>query len=256
MRSLSVKAGLSASLAVALFLTSTQAVAYAAASVPPLTGEVLAGLQGIQDPTPFPPQGGCDASGFTYSYSTSGPAGGDPDVANAVGPYPGTFTESGTVTVGPNQITNPVSNGIAVQGVVLDFDAQFTIYSGEAVIRGTKRLLGQSPAQVMTCANFSEPNPDVGGTHQAYVRSFRLTDVVYEVTITRPAGTFQDTGQTVVELDNSQVYSPLPGVFRTFAERFREYFVSSEGIVPIASRPGKGCGDKNHIHERMENCRN
>jgi hypothetical protein len=142
-----------------------------------------------------------------------------------------------------------------VQGVVLDFQAAFAIYSGDTVIQGTKRLVAQSPTQTMTCANFSEPNPDVGGTHQAFARSFRLTEVAYEATITAPEGTFRDTGRTVVELDNNQVYTPFPSVQRTFAERFREYFVSSEGITPASVRPGKGCGDENHVHRRGEECR-
>src|SRR4051794_26076238 len=93
-------------------------VATAAAQAPPptLTGETLVG--GV-----FAPPGmsslvvtsaSCNPSGnSTFTYQASGPAG---------PPYVGTYTETGTVTIGPQTIPGTPPNGL-----VTSWTANFTI---------------------------------------------------------------------------------------------------------------------------------
>ena len=207
----------------------------------PLTGEVLAGYYGIQ-PTPPPPV--CDPSGFTYSYSTSGPAGGRLgfDVDPAAGPYPGTFEESGTVRVGPDrdpgEVGGTVPNGTIVRNVILSFQANFTIYSGNTVITGRKDFTASAagPNSTFTCADFSATALRPGQTvpDRLYIRQFRIMDARYEATIATPTGTYQDSGMTTVELASNIVndetgISPLV----VNSARFREYFTSSDGVVAL-----------------------
>jgi len=71
----------------------------------------------------------CNPDGSsTFSYSASG---------SAFGPYPGTFIETGTVTIGPQFIAP--GQGIAF-GDVQTFSASFTIDSPLGQVTGTKSL--------------------------------------------------------------------------------------------------------------------
>jgi len=105
----------------------------ASAQVPPptLTGESLTGT------TTTTTSATCDPGGTsTFSYQTSGVA---------AGPYNGTFTETGTVTVGPQPI--PANTFSAPGGIVMSWTASFTITSATpaATITGTKSLLPPPP---------------------------------------------------------------------------------------------------------------
>jgi hypothetical protein len=135
-----------------------------AATTPP-TGEVLNGDS--TGPGPFSSAITCQGpTTGTLQFTISG---------MAVGPYPGTFTESGTV-----QITN---------GAVTAFSASFTITSGTTTITGTK----SGPATLRGTAQCDEPSPDFGpNTNFFHAGPF---DATYQLTIggdTYTGGTSED----------------------------------------------------------------
>lgn len=79
----------------------------------------------------------CDPSGSsTIAFHWSG---------FAIGPYPGTFTEDGTVTIGPQTGFGAGRFGFAL-GQVTQFDATFTIDSPAGTVTGSKHLMGPIPA--------------------------------------------------------------------------------------------------------------
>jgi hypothetical protein len=121
---------------------------------PTLTGESFVGAGSVSVVA------GCTASstGGAFTYFADG---------TALGPYPGTFTEQGTVTIGSS-------------AVVTSFSATFTISSGTTTITGTKQLPTPSP---------------LGGCFPAFAASVFPT---YSATITTPAGRFHDEGMTSV----------------------------------------------------------
>jgi hypothetical protein len=204
----------------------------------PMDGEVLAGFNGIFDPTSSDPQPGlCSPSGFTYNFSTSGPAGDNPDAPPTDGPYPGTFTESGSIAVGSN-----IGTGLppgTVRGRIFAVSIDFEIHSGDTSITGHKWLKPGAEAY-FTCGNFDEPNPDVGGTSHSYIRSYSLQNQLgYAVTITSADGELRDAGSATLEYDKNHYYQAVPGVVRTSAARFREFFASSgsptDTVAPIVT---------------------
>src|SRR2546423_15609038 len=88
-----------------------------AQTAPPLrlTGETLSSAGA----STFTTSASCNPNGTsTFSYQTSGVA---------TGPYPGTYTETGSVTVGPHAIITGVFSGPG--GLVTSWTASFTITS-------------------------------------------------------------------------------------------------------------------------------
>src|SRR5687768_358830 len=95
---------------VLLVLLACSVVPPAAVAQTPLTGEFLASL----NPATIT-SGNCDPDGTsTFTFEVSG---------TALGPYPGTFTETGRVTFEGPFTSGPVNNA----GVVTEFEAAFTI---------------------------------------------------------------------------------------------------------------------------------
>lgn len=140
------------------------ATSLAAGTNPPPTGEILNG--GSPMPGPFSSAITCQGpTTGTLQFTISG---------SALGPYPGTFTESGTI-----QIAN---------GVVTAFSASFTINSGATTIQGTKNGV----VAFRGTAACDEPSPDFGpDTNFFHAGPF---DATYQLTITGPLGTNQYNG--------------------------------------------------------------
>jgi hypothetical protein len=141
------------------FTTAAQAAVPAS-----LTGETLIqpgpGLPNGVTPTTYD----CQPAGTsTVSFTASGAA---------TGPYPGTFTETGTVTFGPQPI-----NGF---GAVTSFTATFSITSALGTVTGTKSL---APTQ-STAVGFCN---EIGGQV--------VLDASYVATISTPGGSIIDEGQ-------------------------------------------------------------
>jgi hypothetical protein len=104
----------------------------------------------------------CEAAGTsTVTYTV---------VGAALGPYPGTYEETGSFTIANGQVTA--------------FDAAFTIESGLAEVEGSKSLRTSTSA---VCLEGPEPG----------IAAFTDVSVIasYEATITTPLGTFTDEGR-------------------------------------------------------------
>lgn len=92
-------------------------------------------------------------------------------VGTALGPFPGTYEESGSFLISGGQVTA--------------YGADFTIQSGLTEIEGTKALRTSVSA---VCTN--DPEPTIAAfTNVAVTTS-------YEATISTPVGTFTDEGRT------------------------------------------------------------
>ena len=100
-----------------------------AATPPPLAGETFTSLR-VSGSTLT---GTCTGDGNegSLNFSVSG---------TANGPFPGTFTESGSFTIAPN-------------GTVTDFSSTFTIASTSGNVTGLKRVFGQPSASCALLSN-------------------------------------------------------------------------------------------------------
>jgi hypothetical protein len=168
----------------------------------------------------------CNPSGTsTFSFEASGPA---------IGPYPGTFTESGTITVGPQTL------GV---GTVQSFTASYTISSPAGDVTGTKSFTALTSPGLNSggCVN-DDP------TYPLRFANLNNAGVMYNAQIDTADGTFFDTGRADVNVIQRQ---PL---FDLDPEDFREAFFS-DLVAVVGSKPGLGCGDANHVHEREDQCR-
>ena len=199
--------------------------AAAGATAASLTGEILSGEGDGLDVTAV-----CSESGTsTISYSVEG---------TAFGPYPGTFTEVGTVTIGQTP-TGLFSLGFPIKQVTT-LEAFFTIDSPEGQVTGSKRLIVQSDEVVGLCEDFAEyqvPNdgPIISGSYQRVCACpFGLS---YEALIETPTGTFQDGGVSGLLIEELQLTA---GSGVQEADVFNEAF-SSSGIVEV-SNVGKATG--------------
>lgn len=145
--------GAVAATAVAIAL---MAAGVAQAAVAPLTGETLTGF-GSSTTTQC--SGINPRSSYTNTYDSSG---------TATGPYPGTYTEQGSVTVKNGRVTA--------------FAASFTIVSGTTTVTGTKTLSGGGSGVCGLTGTVTWNNT-----------------AVYTATIQTPAETGTDSGESTVQ---------------------------------------------------------
>lgn len=153
---------------------------------PTLTGEFLYtdGLSGSGTQH-------CDTENMHLTFSVSG---------IAVGPYPGTFTESGSATLTPY----PTGTGAFS---ATSFEASFTIQSGSTTITGEKHLL-PTIRNLIVC---TEDDPPFGETTSLAVQT------TYEATITTETGTYRDEGTTYVDYGSYEANGEdLVGFAETF----------------------------------------
>jgi hypothetical protein len=163
----------------------------ASAQVPStLTGQAL-----VADPQDVDVTCEGSPSGFTIRWEATGVAS---------GPYPGTFTETGSHT-GPGD------------DVV---DVSFRIESPAGTVTGTKHNVPNAPGSVLPCGN------------PAGAGSFGL--LRYEATIDAPGGRFTDRGDA-----DTFVSTPSPG---SGTGTFSESFVSSlASPLPVGPRSKDDC---------------
>jgi len=143
----------------------------------------------------------------------------------AVGPYPGTFTESGSYTLGP-----PVSFGGTVAESVIGFSATFSIQSPAGTVTGTKTGTAAQqlpPGSFGFCTAFGSPQFTNGAA------AFGS----YTATITTAQGSFRDTGGTLAQVNQPP---PLPPSFVSGPSGFFETFSSSNGVVPLCDENSQG----------------
>jgi hypothetical protein len=157
------------------------------------------------------------------SFSASGPAG---------GPYPGTFTEVGTATVGPQAVDLVGGNAL---GTLVTFDAVFTINSPVGQVTGTKTL--------------AFPVTDFG-TQAAFGTCITLNDaelrfildrytVRYDAEISTADGEFADRGLIpLVTVQKDRFVAENRVYFQDFSETFQSDLTTPE---PLTS-PGQATG--------------
>lgn len=197
------------------------APAAAALSPPTLTGEFFSGFP-IDVVT-----ASCDPSGTsTISYFTTG---------IAVGPYAGTYTESGTVTVGPTLLPSFV-NGFQFSALET-LTAFFTIDSPTGQVTGTKHLVVTGAARG-ACYDFTDRMlPDgqiLTGTFRQVCACFGTFPLTYDATIETTTGVFGDAGGSDLLLNEFK--ATVLGGGPIDESGFNEAFLSS-GLTtfPLAS---------------------
>jgi hypothetical protein len=189
----------------------------AAQTAPPtLDGEILA-EQYVATAEPRL-EGTCNPDGSTTFTTTS-------TGVVLAGPYPGTYTEQVTATVGPQTGpivptgSNPIQGSFGFHtGTITQFDATFTITSGSTTITGTKHLDPSAvpvpnfpppftitdPSQQNTgfCGQVNGTNPPTFPPNSppvfGYFRGIDAATVAYEAIIQTADGAFRDEGRTRV----------------------------------------------------------
>jgi len=173
----------------AIVLISAALPAATVASTPPptLTSEFLSAW-----PIPLNEAGSsldvvasCNATGTsTIAWSAAG---------NAYGPYPGTFVETGTATIGPLDGSAGYVNGIPL-GQVLSIDAFFTIDSPVGQVSGSKRLTTSAGSQG-GCADLTNFTlPDGSGPVNGEFRRLFSNDMTYDALVDAGGALYLDTG--------------------------------------------------------------
>ena len=202
--------------------------AAAAAAVPGLAGEMFLQNQPVQLTHT------CDANGTsTISYSVTG---------DATGPYLGTFVETGTVTIGPQNLvpgpTSPLFTASA--GQVLTFDAQFTIDSAAGQVTGTKRLAIPDPTNQGACVVASTGTFLSETCTDMDLAQAKASGLQYTATIQSPLGTAQDSGGSVAYVDQDREICPTFGNLNESA--FQETFYEVAQPPPPANTAGQVTG--------------
>lgn len=210
-------------------LVAVLVLAYAGVMAPAAIASTPSGLSGeFLSGTPITQLTAlCNPSGTsTISYTTSG---------TASGPYPGTYTESGTVTIGPQTLSGVFVNGFQA-GPVTSLDATFTITSTNGVISGSKHL---DPAAVIPgfCYDFSDRTlpggtPTVSGTFRELIPSSSGFGLTYTAKIANPNGYGTDSGisgMTLIQFRSTASSGTNPAQEDVFNEAY-----SSSGVTPCA----------------------
>lgn len=152
------------------------------------------------------------AAGGTLSYTVSG---------DATGPYPGTFTETGTVTLGPEDIPIPGTTD-QFRAAILAFEASFTITSSSGNVSGTKTMLEPSDYNYGGCNGLA----DGWSQNTAQVIA---SDLGYTATL--PEGS-TDTGDAWSNFNAYEQYSGSAS-----SDQFRAGFRSSTPTPTDTTRP-------------------
>lgn len=214
-----------ATLAVAIIVAGLAlfaSTARAQVAPPTLTGEELtaAGAAGPLITTHCNPD---DIS--TVTFSASG-------VVNG-GPYPGTFTEVGTATIGPQTLS---PEGGQSTGTLLSYDAVFTIQSAAGDVTGTKTL----------AFPVTDPATQVAIGQCNTFNNVELEDAIdrltvrYEAQIATLEGTFADRGLVpLVAVQRVRVLGPpVQDNFDSFIEDFLSDLTAPE----LLTSPGLATG--------------
>ena len=195
-----------------------------------LVGEVFTGSVTVTEAT-------CDAEGVsTVSFRSTG---------TALGPYPGTYEEQGTVRLGPQTgRTVSVLGTTFTTGPVEDVQVTFKVFSleGEVLVTGTKSA---DPAVVGldmgVCVDFSAG--ELTGPFVFDSGSLRMAQsgMRYDATIHAEDGAYRDTGTATWGFTHTQICSANGLTCGRAGGPFTEQFMTSSGVVPL-NTPGKATG--------------
>lgn len=208
-----------------------------------LSGETFETVPGLGHQTTYGAYT-CDKNGTTVvPFQTDG---------SAFGPYFGTFTETGTVTIGPQTDATLDTRGA---GAILDFQASFTITSQfpTGTVTGTKQLAPTAPTEASLSA-FGSCNPD--GSSPPDTDLFAIVTnpfLVYDAQINALTGTLADSGTSGFMIQS--VTSPVSPT------TFQEAFTSTDPVPPECedgnngNGVGRGHPKKNNDNDDNEHCR-
>lgn len=196
----------------------------------------------------------CDTAGTsTINFNASG---------TAFGPYPGTFTESGTVQVGPQTFPNVFSSFLADVGFgeVTTLTATFSIDSPStgSTVTGTKSLILPSNENFDygRCSSFSgEDVPTFNYTDGHGTATSFTAAVEYDASLHTPAGNYHDSGTANVNGSDiagvattptgTQALFSIGGFSQTFAHSGG---VTAEGAANVTLSPPSAVNDVGTSH--------
>ena len=228
---------------------SSAALAAEQAPPPTLTGEQLVASFVSVAPAV---QAQCNPDGGSSLTLTTGGA--------AAGPYPGTWTGTIQVLIGP-QHGSPSTTGF-LTGALVSWHESFRVDSPNGVVTGTKTLSANA-GNLGVCREFhGEQPPDspfFGVNLDGYFYEADAAALTYDTTIQPPGhGSYHDEGTATASLSNSNV-TCCPNeagqdlVVKLSSGSFQEQFQSTLSAT-VQLKPGRGCGDTNHTHERHDEC--
>jgi len=180
--------------AIALISAALPAATVGSTPPPTLTGEFLSAW-----PIPLYESGSsvdvvasCNATGTsTIAWSAAG---------NAYGPYPGTFVETGTATIGPLDGSASYVNGIPL-GRVLSIDAFFTINSSVGQVSGSKRLTTSTDSQGGCADLVNYTLPDGSGPVNGEFRRLFSNNMTYDALVDAGGMLYLDSGTVGTSLE-------------------------------------------------------
>jgi hypothetical protein len=149
----------------------------------------------------------CDLNGTSsFDFTTHGVA---------TGAYPGTYTEAGSLAVGPqDQVGEPlgIRRGFSA-GTVLSFDATFTIDSPLAQVSGHKTMVTVVPENVAACAIVDTHDFGLlyGICTNVDYQDVYLPLIEYDATIVTPTATYSDSGGAVARFEQFRAFCPALG---------------------------------------------
>ncbi|HEX7255658.1 MAG TPA: hypothetical protein VF236_06990 [Gaiellaceae bacterium] len=160
-------------------------------AVATLTGENFLASEFPQSIGSLVVEGTCDLLGTsTFTFTATG---------QATGPYPGTFTESGTAVVG--------------SFMALSFESTFEIDSPAGTVTGTKLLVDFTQTSIGLCGTAAFPMADASAMRLEATLS-------YTANIVTPTASATDSGTAFVNMGDTQVRGvPDAGGF-VFSENF------------------------------------
>jgi Thrombospondin type 3 repeat len=211
---------------VTMFLVGTASQSRAEPLPPSLAGETLGANVGFGDHT-FTLSAPVCGPGATFTFSATG---------TASGPYPGTFEESGTGTLGA--LLGDFGNLDTYE--IADFSAAFTVSSPAGDVSGTK----QGPTAPASLANnesvfLCDENGLADGMDDNAAANVRMA---YDAVIEPGTGAFRDTG-------DSRFTGRNAGASGGRAKGMTETFLSSDGVVPVLDD-----GDGDSVADGDDNC--
>jgi hypothetical protein len=235
--------------------------ASAQAQTPPtMSGELLLSFFLPDGTAPRTVDVTCDRNGIsTLEFTVTG---------SASGPYNGTFVETATVKIGDQGLLAPVpdtgpfvpySYGLNT-GPILKFDSEFEItpFTGDTTyqrVTGFKRVIADAPINTGFCFEVQNASvPDFPVLISGYSAAARA-ELTYEALIETANGPFHDEGTARAVVREGFLTDPSGGVRARVGEFGERFFSTLTETTPVGLKPGLGCGDKNHVHEREDDCK-
>jgi hypothetical protein len=175
----------------------------------------------------------CSPNGTSrFDYSVTGVAG---------GPYAGTFSETGSVSVTPQTIRQETSVGLGTleytSGSLASLNATFTIQSSAGTVTGTKTL-AVSGDGFAACQNSAEFRSDLLPSQTVLIalRRAHTTGLAYSATIPVGKRTYCDSGTSTLALNGFATADFGEIEPASLSETF-----ASAGDSVVRARGHKGC---------------